>query len=619
MTRLVLILAALAVAADWPHVRGPVYDAHSIEVGLAERWPESGPPVLWTRELGPGYSAFVIAEGRAFTLYQTSAGMFLIALNADTGKEIWTERVDWPWQPGGMYPGPYASPTWSGGRIFYATPTGNVGCVDAASGHTHWTVNVRERFGSSRGTQFGYASTPTVEDGRVYLPVGGANSAMVALSVEDGRTFWAAGDEPASYCPAYPITLDGRRCIVGFLENSLMLFDAKSGERLWRQRLSSSYDEHAAWPLFDGQHLLVASPFRVGSQTWRLSTTANTVTAKPLWSGRQFSNDVCSSLLHDGAVYGFDIQQAQASTHRTSRGTFKCLDFATGKVRWTTDQVGQASVIHADGKLILWSETGTLILARASAERFEELARMPVLSGGGMCWAAPALAGKRLIVRDQKQAVCLWLGSPNELDPAWQTQTLTAVSRGFDWTRLVPKEPDFPNDEPNTHEIAIWFVWSIGILFCAAVAGMLLRIWFSARSCIVMFAVLAFGLGAAGTTAIGAWFDTFALTWPVSLYIAYRRLFGFASDAHGWRKHLLPRLALGLFIALCFAYYRLCMAVGYAMAWGFLSGFVPALPFVLLARRVRNPAMKWFLEGTAFSIYFWTSALIPGWKSKLVE
>src|SRR5262245_31765995 len=93
------VIAALAVmperaAADWPHLRGPNYDAASAEVGLADRWPADGPPVLWVRDLGPGYSGFVVANGRAFTLYQTKTGMFLIALDADTGAEAWQVRVD---------------------------------------------------------------------------------------------------------------------------------------------------------------------------------------------------------------------------------------------------------------------------------------------------------------------------------------------------------------------------------------------------------------------------------------------------------------------------------------------------------------------------------------------
>jgi hypothetical protein len=56
-------------------------------------------------------------------------------------------------------------------------------------------------------------------------------------------------------------------------------------------------------------------------------------------------------------VNGNDIQQAQSSVHRASRGSFKCLEFATGNMRWESDAVGQTSIIHADGKMILWSET----------------------------------------------------------------------------------------------------------------------------------------------------------------------------------------------------------------------------------------------------------------------
>jgi outer membrane protein assembly factor BamB len=611
----VLVSAVAATAADWPHVRGPSYDAISRETGLADRWPEAGPPILWAHELGPGYSSFVIAEGRAFTLFQSNGGMYLIALNLDTGEPIWKVRVDDPWHRGGMYPGPFASPTYHDGPVFFATPTGLVGCVRSTDGEGVWSVNIKTKFGT-RGTEFGYASTPAVEKGRVYLPVGGRDAAMVALSTTDGGTLWASGVDPASYCPALPITLDGRRLVVGFLQNSLVLFDARTGEHLWRERYSSHYDEHAAWPLFDGRHLLIASPFKVGSQLYRLDSTPIGVAPKRVWANNQLSNDVCSSILVNGSVYGFDIQQLQASPQRASRGAFKCLDFLTGKVRWETEEVGQSSLLLADRKLLIWTETGELILAKPNPDRYEEVSRAKVL-GGGLSWSAPALSGKKLIVRDHKQAVCLYLGSLSDLDPARATYSLSASDHGFDWSRLVPKEPDFPNDAPDIADITRWFIWCVGLIASAAVVTFTLfklQPRFNPR---LVFVGLVIALGAIGTTTIGHFLDTFVLTWPVSLYFLFRGVLSLGLDrtVRGWRHHLFARLALLFFIVCCYGYFRLCMAVGLAMGWSYLMGFVPALPFTVLARRTTNRKVRWLAEGMGFVVYFWVSALIPGWKA----
>jgi hypothetical protein len=76
------IIAADLSVADWPHVRGPAYDGRSAETGFADQWPAEGPPVLWARDLGPGYSGFVVAAGRAFTLFQTNTGIFVVAPRA---------------------------------------------------------------------------------------------------------------------------------------------------------------------------------------------------------------------------------------------------------------------------------------------------------------------------------------------------------------------------------------------------------------------------------------------------------------------------------------------------------------------------------------------------------
>lgn len=178
----------------WPHIRGPHYDGRSAETGLADQWPTEGPPVLWTKELGQGYSGFVIADDRAYTQYQTLTGQFVLCLDAETGQTIWRYRYDWPFQPTGMYPGPRSTPTIADDHVFFATPSGAVACL-SRQGKLVWTRDLTAELGG-KGTEFGYACSPTVIDGKVILPIGAVGASMVALDQADGSIVWKSGVEP---------------------------------------------------------------------------------------------------------------------------------------------------------------------------------------------------------------------------------------------------------------------------------------------------------------------------------------------------------------------------------------------------------------------------------------
>jgi outer membrane protein assembly factor BamB len=617
--------AADGPGVDWPHLRGPGGDAVSPEKGLVDTWPAQGPPILWQRNLGQGYSGLVVVDGRVYTQFQSSTGQFVAALDADTGEEVWRRRVDWPWQPGGAYPGPYATPTWYAGRLFYATPAGLAGCLDSRGGHLVWSVDVRKKF-RGMGIGFGFSATPLVEAGRVILPVGGKGASVVALDAEDGRTVWTAGDDPASYCPAYPITLGGRRLIVAFLQNSLAAHDPATGKLLWRLELSQGYDEHSAWPLYAEPHLLLCAPFQKGAQLYRLDPADRP--PRTVWASQELSNDVCSSVLVAGHVYGFDLHQAQASASRPSRGRFKCLDLLTGKLRWQTDRVGQATVLAADGKLILLNDTGTLILARASPTAYEELARCRVLTGG-ICWTPPTLSRGRLYVRNQQQVACVYLRPADTLDPDRPVAAPPSPLLDVDWSWLLGHEPDYPHDAPTVQEVARWFGWCLGGVFGAAAlpAGLA---WLAARAArrplprswaVAVFALAAFVLGLVGTTVFSAWADTFVLTWPASLYVAFRVTLAVVvwAEAHpvNERPRLIPGAVTLAFVLLCWGYYQLCLAVGYVMAWAFLAGFLPAAPAAVVSARGRRWWLRLPAEAAAFTVYFWVCGLVPAWKSAL--
>ena len=53
----------------WPRFRGADFDNISKgNVKLADSWPESGPEVLWSVELGEGHAAPVVFNGRVYLL-----------------------------------------------------------------------------------------------------------------------------------------------------------------------------------------------------------------------------------------------------------------------------------------------------------------------------------------------------------------------------------------------------------------------------------------------------------------------------------------------------------------------------------------------------------------------
>jgi len=614
----------------WPHLRGPHYDGIDLTSRVADSWPSRGPPVLWVRELGQGYSGFAVVANRAYTQAQSLAGQYVICLDAATGATLWEHRYDWPSKPAGSYPGPLATPTWHAGKVYFAAPSGLVGCLDDRTGASLWSVNVKKVFGSS-GTEFGYACTPCVEDGKVILPVGGPGASVVALDADTGKTIWKSGEDPASYCPALPITYRGRRCCVTFLRNTLAVFDVTDGKQLWRQPISSDYDEHAAWPLYQEPDVMIASPMRAGAQLYRLDQVSHAIISRMVWASRELSNDIFSSVLVHGHIYGFDLKDLQAKEYRASRGQFKCLDWKTGKTLWATDKTGHANVLAADGKLILFNDQGTLILARINPQAYEELGRVSVLHGG-ICWTAPALDRGRLFVRNQSQAACIFLGNPYAISGDDLSKAIGAAdlphSISWDWTWILSREREYPFDAPRWAELRLWFAFSaLGVFLPALLVGLgtfgLVRCYRPDMAHIaasLAFGSSAIGLGMVGTTLYSELWDTFVFTWPASLFIVFQTMVqtsvqvGRRSTRFRWRWGM--RALMLAFAALCLGYYLVCRKLGIVVGWGFLFGFLPAFPVSVLAGRLEKkstPAAPLVLT-LAFVLYFWGSGIFTMWK-----
>jgi hypothetical protein len=285
--------------------------------------------------------------------------------------------------------------------------------------------------------------------------------------------------------------------------------------------------------------------------------------------------------------------------------------------------------------LILFSDTGELILVRARSDGYDELGRVSVLSGE-ICWTQPALSAGRLFVRNHSRAACLFLGQPDRLGPQQRSRLLTVrdiPQRPYvdvaSWVLGV--EPEYAFDLPSPAWYRQWFVASNGILAVSllsalgivALKRLITRQWWAYETARGTCWGCAFVLGAVGTTVLSRWFGDFYFTWPMSLFVAFQvvvsrtgpRRVAAGPAVQRWRSCG----AVLFFLLACAAYFWICRRLSLVTEWAFLCGFVAALPFsvvgVLLARRLRWRA-GWEVLSTAmgFAAFYWFGVLIQIWK-----
>jgi outer membrane protein assembly factor BamB len=623
-----------AGAGDWPALHGPTADRiAATNERLAESWPVAGPPIVWTREIGTGYSACAVVGNRVVTQVQSLYEQSLICFDATSGQPLWSRRTGFPYDGGGLYPGPRATPAIHGDRVYWHSPEGQIGCVRLSDGGALWTVDLAREYGL-RGVDFGCSASPVVlsvgDQDFVLVPAGGAGATLVALDTNTGSLAWKGGDDPASYATPHVVRFRDRTLVIVPGENSLILFDAATG-RVWCDiELSHGYDEHSCAPLYREPHLFLAVPFRGGARRWELTLDEKTGMGKARedWINLKFSNDVASSLLVGDAVYGFDLRDAQSRLNRASRGEFRALDWSTGKELWSRRDIGHSGLIAADGKLIAFTDTGELLLIRASPAAGDVLARVRVCEGE-TCWSAPALADGRVYLRTPSRLVCLDLrppASPPATPPGAPVAGRPLVpSRPplFDPVVLVGGDREYPATTPEWDELRDWWGWSLGgLMVSCVVAGVVVR----RQSPMGWTLALAGAWSVVGTPLLNRREGTYVFLWPLALWcglhaamIASRRARGAGfRDARRWGSYLTGTAYLGL----CVLYFHLCRRLGLAPEWSFLAGFLAAITFSLVAiaaERVSTPpwrmvVLRAFLLGLSFSAYYWSSVLFMKWR-----
>lgn len=431
-------LAKRRRGVDWPKFLGPTGDSKSSETGLIAPWPAAGPRIVWQREIGEGYAIGSVSRGRYFQFDRFGPVARLDCLNAETGEPLW--KFEYPTDYADLYGyngGPRASPVVDDDRVYIYGAEGMLHCLQVVDGRPLWKVDTVAKFGVIQNF-FGVGSTPVVFGELLIVMVGGSpdedkqvppgqldrvsanGSAIVAFDKRTGDVKYQLGDDLASYASLQLVQIDGRPWCLAFCRAGLLAFDPRDGKLdfhfPWRSKILESVN--ASTPVVAGNRIFLSETYGVGSAVlsvtpgrydvvWQDETNRRDKAFKAHWN---------TPVVVDGALYG-------CSGRNPPDAELRCIDFATGNVRWTVETQIRSSLLYVDGHFVCLGEYGALQLLKVNPDRLEVISEVklrdpdvvgppvPGLEPPGLlkspCWAAPILSHGLLYVRGDDRLVCL--------------------------------------------------------------------------------------------------------------------------------------------------------------------------------------------------------------------
>src|SRR4051812_12030307 len=267
---LLLILAPLLRAADWPVFRGPTRDGVSAETDWVHQWPGGEPRQLFKVNVKHGFSSATVVGDRLWTMGHARGNDVVVCLDANTGKEIWSHA--YPALSIGTvspdYEGTRSTPTWDDGRLYTISRDGKVFRLDAATGKVEWQKDVSKDPGVVIPA-WGFATSAIVHGDLLILNVGAVG---LALDKNTGAIKWQTGKAFSAYATPLEYTVDGKSRLAVFAAEALVGLETETGKRLWSVPWKTQYKINTVDPIFHDGKLFVSSAYNYGCALIDVST-----------------------------------------------------------------------------------------------------------------------------------------------------------------------------------------------------------------------------------------------------------------------------------------------------------------------------------------------------------
>lgn len=385
---LLLILTALLSpfalqSEDWPRWLGPGADGISSEV-LPETVELAN--VVWSAELGIGFSSFSIADGRVYSMGHREGRETVWCFAENDGALVWSDSYEAELMPNLHEGGPGATPTVHGDHVYTMSKDGQLRVYVAASGKLVWKADMLALSGMREAPEWGFTASPLIVGDTLYVEAG----ATFAFDRKTGEERWRSEDYRPAYGTPQWFDADGRSFLAVLKTDGLVILDPADGKTLAFSIWRTSFQTSSTTPLSVGDgRLFISTGYDEGCALFRFSEGA----LSTVYVNKNMCNHMGNSVLIDGHLYGFD-----GTAHRGRPVEFTAIDLETGEKKWHFQDLKYGSVIGAGKDLIVLTETGEMLIGAASPDRFEPRVRHPVLTG--RCWTPPVLANGVIYARN---------------------------------------------------------------------------------------------------------------------------------------------------------------------------------------------------------------------------
>lgn len=434
ITAFSIISCPIATAQDWPQFLGPDRNSKSPQKGLLRSWPDEGPEVMWSVELGRGYGGPVVKAGKVYLLDRDDeVGDFMRCFDLQTGAELWKFSYE---SPGELpFPGSRSVPIVDDRHVYSCGQYGDLYCLDIQTHRLVWKKNIWKDFGEGPRFPFwGITQNPLIYGDLLIVAPQAAQAGIVAYNKLTGDIVWQTPNFSPTITDVYVspkvVKISGEDHIVlvssstnrvqnrdgEFVMGKVTGVDPHTGKMLWQY---ANWDCHITVPCAvdaGDNKLLITGGYERGATMIKVNKNADgTFETSELFTTTDFGDQTKPPLFHNGYFY------AMYRTNAKSEGLV-CMDIE-GKVLWKTGRnpnFDRGSMILADGLILATDGLSTLYLIEPDATAFKPISKSAVLKEGGVPtegmsrmggstqnWAPIALSDGKLLIRDQNRMLCV--------------------------------------------------------------------------------------------------------------------------------------------------------------------------------------------------------------------